>query len=213
MRPRPRHAGAGLALLACAIMVTTPAEAHIVATRLGDFYAGAVHPATDLYDVILWLALGLLAGSLGADRSRWLVLLFPLGLATGFLLAPAGGSFAGDALASAAWTCLLGLLLAAGLRLPSKVLGLTGFALAVVRGMANAAGTGPETNMPLFAAGLVCAGYAVITLTMALVVTFRRADGGERTAWRAIVLRALGGWIAAIGLMMIGLTFAAPATT
>ena len=111
MRRRSNRSGAALALLAVAITAATPAEAHIIATRLGDFYAGALHPATDLYDVILWLALGLLAGSLGADRSRWLVILFPLGLATGFWLATESGSFAGDALSGAAWTCLLGLLL------------------------------------------------------------------------------------------------------
>jgi urease accessory protein len=210
---RSKHARAGVALLALAITAATPAEAHIIATRLGDFYAGAVHPATDLYDVILWLALGLLAGSLGADRSRWLVILFPLGLAAGFWIATDSGAVAGDALSSAAWTLLLGLLLAAGLRLPATLLGALGLALAVVRGMANAAGAGPETNVPLFAAGLVCSGYAVITLTMALVVMFRRSEGGAQTAWRAIALRALGGWIAAIGLMMIGFTLAAPATT
>jgi len=213
MQRQSRRLAAALAALACGLIGSTPADAHIIATRLGDFYAGAVHPATDLYDVILWLALGLLAGSMGTDRSRWLVLLFPLGLAAGFMLAPAGGAFAGATLTSAACACLLGLLLAAGLRLPAGVLGLVGFALAMVRGIANAAGTGPETNMPLFAAGLVCSGYAVITLTMALVVMFRHAEGGERTAWRAIALRALGGWIAAIGLMMIGFTLATPAAT
>lgn len=213
MRLRSNRTRAGLALLVLAITSPTPADAHIIATRLGDFYAGAVHPATDLYDAILWLALGLLAGSLGADRSRWLVILFPLGLAMGFWLAMENGSFADGALSSAAWALVLGLMLAAGLRLPVTLLGLIGFALAVVRGMANAGGAGPETNVMLFAAGLVCSGYVVITLTMAIVVTFRRADGGERTAWRAIALRALGGWIAAIGLMMIGFTLAAPATS
>jgi urease accessory protein len=56
------------------------ADAHIVASRLGDFYTGALHPLTDLQDLILWVAMGVLAGSLGASKGRWLVLAFPLGL-------------------------------------------------------------------------------------------------------------------------------------
>jgi len=48
------------------------ADAHIVASRLGDFYTGALHPLTDLQDLILWVAMGVLAGSLGASKGRWL---------------------------------------------------------------------------------------------------------------------------------------------
>jgi len=55
------------------------ANAHIVASRLGDFYAGALHPLTDLQDIVLWIAAGLLAGSMGATRGRWLVLIVPVG--------------------------------------------------------------------------------------------------------------------------------------
>jgi hypothetical protein len=36
-----------------------------------------------------------------------------------------------------------------------------------------------------------------ITLTMALTLAFRRADAGTSMAWRGIVIRAFGGWIAA----------------
>src|SRR5712672_2955104 len=67
--------------IAAVILLTAAqsAEAHIVASRLGDFYAGALHPLTDLQDDVLWTALGLLAGSLGATHGRWLVLVLPLG--------------------------------------------------------------------------------------------------------------------------------------
>jgi urease accessory protein len=58
----------------------------------------------------------------------------------------------------------------------------------------------------LFAAGLPCVGYAAIT--MAVTLAFRRPEAGTSMAWRAIAIRACGGWIAAIGLMMVGLAFA-----
>jgi hypothetical protein len=43
---------------------------------------------------------------------------------------------------------------------------------------------------------------------MALTLAFRRADADPATAWRGIAIRALGGWIAAIGLMMVGFALA-----
>lgn len=184
------------------------AHAHLIGTRFGDFYAGALHPLTDLNDLVLWIALGLLAGSLGAQRSRWLVVIFPLGLAAGYALATADGThFSGDA-ANASLIAGLGLVLAAGLRLPAWLLGLLGFVLAVMRGIANAAAVEPATNLVLFGAGLACAGYATVTLIMALVIAFRRDEAGAVSAWRGIALRAIGGWVAAIGLMMVGFTLA-----
>jgi len=41
-----------------------------------------------------------------------------------------------------------------------------------------------------------------------LVDAFRLADADPATAWRAVAIRAFGGWIAAIGLMMVGFAFA-----
>lgn len=179
-----------------------PAEAHIISTRFGDFYSGVLHPLTDLTDCLIWLALGALAGSLGADRSRWLVVLFPLGLFAGLASASIVGTWASNGVTTATVITGLGLLIAAGLRLPTLLLGLIGFAVAVLRGIANASGLEGETNVALFGAGVICAGYVMMTLLMALVVVIRRTDLGERTAWRGIAVRAIGGWIAAIGIML-----------
>jgi hydrogenase/urease accessory protein HupE len=202
-----RIALAGAALAASSVA----ADAHIIGARLGDFYNGAAHPATDPQDVLLWIATGVLAGSLGAARGRWLVLVFPLGLLAGLLIGAATPAVPDNAAMNAGLILVLGLLLAAGARLSVTWLGAIAFALAVFRGAANVAGIGPETNLPLFAAGLTGMGYVAITMTMALTVAFRRADAGDATAWRGIALRALGGWIAAIGMMMVGFTLAAHA--
>jgi urease accessory protein len=184
------------------------AQAHIIASRLGDFYTGALHPLTDLQDLILWAAMGVLAGALGSSRGRWLVLLFPLGLLAGLALNRAFGLVSAGPAADAAIILVLGLLLAAQARIPTALLCSIAFGLAVMRGAANADDVGPETNQLLYAAGLACAGYAAITLTMAVTLAFRRAEAGTSTAWRGIAIRAVGGWIAAIGIMMVGLAFA-----
>jgi urease accessory protein len=200
--------GAGLA--AFALLASAPAaEAHIVGARLGDFYAGALHPLTDPQDLILWIALGVLAGSRGATRGRWLVLTFPLGLVAGLALGLASGVTSVGILGDAAATILLGLLLTAAAPLPAWGLCAISVCIAVMRGAINASGMGHETNTTLFAAGLACAGYAVITLTMATCVAFLSAGPARGHGWRAIALRACGSWIAAVGLMMGGLALAA----
>jgi urease accessory protein len=200
----------GRCCLFAAMLIGQPkmAEAHIVAARLGDFYAGALHPLTELQDLILWAAMGVLAGSLGAARGRWLVLVFPLGLLAGFACGRASGVVSVSPAADAGMILMLGLLLAAAIRLPTALLCAIAFALAAMRGATNAGDPGPESDRLLFAAGLASAGYTSITLIMALTLAFRRADAEPATAWRAVAIRAFGGWIAAIGLMMVGFAFA-----
>ena len=104
---------------------------------------------------------------------------------------------------------VLGLLLATAIRIPTALLCTIAFGLAAMRGAANAGDVRPETSQLLYAAGLASAGYVAITLTMALTLAFRRADAGTSMAWRGIVIRAFGGWIAAIGMMMLGLAVVA----
>jgi len=194
----------------CAAMLlaqANAAEAHIIAARLGDFYMGALHPFTDLQDVILWTATGVLAGSLGAAKGRWLILLFPFGLLVGLLLGRIFGATS-TALLDTAMMLVLGLMLAAATRIPTSLLCAIAFGLAVMRGAANGAGSGPDTDWLLVAAGLACVGYTVITLTMALTVVFRRTESDGSASWRTIAIRALGGWITAIGLMMTSLALA-----
>jgi urease accessory protein len=205
MRHRFAHTSIVIATLVASAQA---ADAHIVASRLGDFYTGALHPLTDLQDLILWVAMGVLAGSLGAAKGRWLVLVFPLGLLAGLILQRASGSVSPVPAADAGMILVLGLLLAASARIPTAMLCVIAFGLAVMRGAANAGDVGPDTNLLLFAAGLACVGYAAITLTMAVTLAFRRPDAGASMAWRGIAIRALGGWIAAIGLMMVGFAFA-----
>ncbi|MCP3368062.1 HupE/UreJ family protein [Bradyrhizobium cajani] len=197
----------GLISAAMLLIHANAAEAHIVAARLGDFYTGALHPLTDVQDIVLWIAMGVLAGSLGSTKGRWLILVFPLGLLAGSALGHRFG-VASTGLADAAMMLALGLMLAAAARIPTSLLCPLAFGLAVIRGAANGVDLGPETDRLLFATGLVCMGYVVMTLTMALTLAFRSTAPDGSASWRTIAIRALGGWIAAIGLMMAGLVLA-----
>ncbi|CCE03146.1 HupE/UreJ family protein [Bradyrhizobium sp. STM 3809] len=198
------------AFLASLVLLTHSqiADAHIVSARLGDFYAGALHPLMTLQDVLIWAALGLLAGSISAASGRWLVLVFPLGLCAGLALAAHAGLGTPSPLIDAATILVLGLLLVAALRIPVALLCLIAFALGVMRGAVNAGELLPQTDRLLYAAGLASAGYVVITLVMALALSFRRPETAAVSSWRGIAVRAVGGWVAAIGLMMAGLSLA-----
>lgn len=204
MISRSRQAGVGALFL---LLPATSAKAHIIGARLGDFYAGAAHPLTDLRDVTLWVALGMLAGSLGASKARPLLLLFPFGLAVGVTSAMTLNATSEGALLAAGALVLLGALLALELRIPAVALGGLALVLAAMRGAANAAAIGPETNWLLFVAGLSIAGYIVVTLVSAATLAFRD-EGDDTRAWRRIAIRALGSWLAALGLMMGGLALA-----
>lgn len=199
-----RHVWMSTAML---LALANAAEAHIVAARLGDFYAGAMHPFTDLPDVILWIATGVLAGSLGAQKARWLIPVFPLGLLAGLFVGRTFGA-ASAGLLDAAMMLVMGLMLAVVPRIPTSLLCTIAFAVAVVRGAANGTEVGPDTDWLLFAAGLACAGYATVALTMALTAVFGRTKSDSSASWRTIAIRAVGGWIAAIGFMMASLALA-----
>jgi len=191
------------------LLAASSAHGHIVGARLGDFYSGALHPLTDLQDVLLWIALGLLAASLGASRSRWLVLVLPLGLIAGLASALDLHREAGGPLTSAVMMVVTGVVLAAGIRINAIVLSLLALVVAVVRGIANAGGIAPETDPTLFGAGVAASGYVAITLVTAAVLAFREYGGAEQSPrWRTIALRACGSWMAAIGLMLGGFALA-----
>ncbi|NPU10969.1 hypothetical protein HL666_09365 [Bradyrhizobium sp. 83002] len=197
------------ALLAAVLLAQAQiADAHIVSARLGDFYAGALHPLLTMQDVVVWIALGLLAGSLGAAGGRWLVMVFPLGLCAGLAFAVGSGVAPASPLVDAATILVLGLLLAAALRIPVTLLSAIALLLGVIRGAANAGELGPQSDRLLYAAGLAAAGYVTITLVMALALTLRRPETEPVSSWRGIAVRAVGGWVAAIGLMMAGLSLA-----
>ena len=191
----------GLALaaaaLALALFAAGPAEAHIVSSRFGDFYAGAVHPLTAVEDVALFVALGVVAGMQEPRRARWMVLAFPASLLLGALLARTAAPMASGALTDAAGLVLVGVLIAAAVPLPAAALAVLAALVGLFRGYANAEGLDATTNITLFVLGMVASGYALATLSAAAVLAFRRSGA----PWRMVALRACGSWVAAMGFM------------
>ena len=190
-------AGAMLPVLA----LVPPASAHTIDNRFGDFYGGLLHPLTALEHALPILALGLLAGQQGERAARWLVLGFPLALLIGAVLAVMTPALPSMRFLNAASFVVLGLLVAAGQRLPLTLLIALGGVFGLSHGYENGRAMGPDTAVHLFVPGIAVAGGLVIALVSAATI-----DLATRT-WARVGVRVVGSWIAAIGIMTIGLAW------
>jgi urease accessory protein len=187
--------------LLVALAWATPASAHMIDNRFGDFYGGVLHPLTSLEHVLPILAVGLLAGQQGERAARWLVLVFPLALLTGAVLATVTPLLASMALLNAVSFIALGLLVAANWRLPLTLLIVLGAVFGLSHGYENGRAMGPDTAMHLFIPGVAVAGGLVTALVSAATI-----DLASRK-WARVGVRVVGSWIAAIGIMTIGLAW------
>ena len=194
-------------IAALAAAVPTASQAHLVNTRLGDFYDGALHPMTGFEFALPWLALVILAALQGPLRGRWLIVAFPAGLLLGAMLSAWSPGLQFFQFVNIAAIAGIGLLVALALPLPAPAF----LGLSVLIGLANGYENGEamvfNTDRFLFICGVTAIGYAFATLALALTTLFLEGRGG----WRVIALRAGGSWIAAVGIMVAGLQLSAHA--
>ena len=186
--------------------MSTAAQAHLVDTRLGDFYGGMIHPLTAFEEILPWLALAILAAFQGPKRARWLLAVFPLGLLAGGVLSLVLQNPPFIPAVNVALIAITGLAVAAAINVPLPVL----IGLAAVMGMVHGYQNGREmtvtTDQLLFISGVTAIGYAVVTMATASAIAFLKGAGG----WRAIALRASGSWVAAVGILVLGLQILKP---
>jgi urease accessory protein len=180
--------GGAIGALLPVVASAHPAGAHTLSNRFGDFYGGVLHPLTALEHALPIVAVGLLAGQQGARAARWLVLVFPLALVCGAVLAGVTPPLASARLLNVASFVVLGLLVAAGWRLPLRLLIALGAAFGLSYGYENGR-----------AMAVAAAGGLVTALVSAAIIDL------AATPWSRVAVRIAGSWIAAIGIMMIGL--------
>jgi urease accessory protein len=182
------------------------ASAHLVNSGLGSFYDGIAHLFVTPEDILVVVALALLAGLAGKQHGSTVLFLLPLAwlasavaglcLWPGLQTIPQGGA-AGLPLLSAALLIALGALVASDRRLPLWFV--AGFALTVglVHGFFNGAALAGANSGSLAIGGIVCAEFVVVALVTGQVVSLRKE-------WARIMVRVAGSWIGAIGLLMLG---------
>jgi urease accessory protein len=184
------------ALCACA----APARAHVPAMTLGDFYAGLLHPLTSLEHVLAFVGFALLAGQQGA-RAQASVLVFPAALLAGTALGVSAPPFAAIDLANLASVVLFGLLVAMAISLPVPVVCTLAALGGLVHGYANGVALASSMTPWLYVPGVAFAGLVVATYGFVILDFI----GRRNSAWMPVAVRVAGSWIAAIGILVLGL--------
>jgi urease accessory protein len=137
----------------------------------------------------------------GSRASARLVLVFPLALLVGAGLAAVTPLLTSMRLLNAISFVALGLLVAAGRRLPMIVLIALGAVFGLSHGYENGRAMVPDTAVHLFILGVAAAGGFVAALVSAATIDL------SARPWARVGVRIVGSWIAAIGIMTVGLAW------
>jgi hydrogenase/urease accessory protein HupE len=197
-----RRPGAAALLAAGLLVLPGAARAHLVTSGLGPYYDGALHLLMSPVDLLGLVAVALLAGRQGARAGRLTVMMLPaVWLLTG-LAGLTASSVPDLAWLGTAALLVLGLLVAADVRLTPVAVAALAAAFAAVTGLLNgaalaAAGAGAPTLV-----GIVLAVLCVALLASAAVVPLR-------ALWSRVAVRVAGSWVAAVGMLMLGWTLQA----
>lgn len=185
-------------LVVAPALMSAPAHAHDLSQRYGEFLGALLHPLLALDHAGAFLALGLLAGLRDA---RAAVVSFNVALFTGAIL-PSLLSVAIPFITTINVLSLLvlGVLVALALPLPLWLaVAIAGF-FGMSHGLENGSDIAAGTVAWRPALGVLVAGIAITVPAAALVHSL---PGG----WPRIGVRVIGSWIAAMGLMILGLQF------
>jgi hydrogenase/urease accessory protein HupE len=187
-------------MLACLVIWAScpgQASAHLVNSGLGPFYDGVAHLLVTPEDILLVVALALLAGLGGERHARAVLFLLPLAWLAG---AGVEGTIPAPArlpILNAGWLIALGVLVASDRRLPLPLVGGLAMTAGLVHGLSNGAALAAASTSRLAAIGTVTAVFVVVAFVAGQVVSLRRE-------WARITVRVAGSWIGAIGLLMLG---------
>jgi urease accessory protein len=192
-------------LVACLLMLTSPAWAHAPIMGIGGVLGGALHALLIPEHGMSLVALGVFLGRQQTVARRQEALSFMAALAAGLILIALIGeaALAADFLLLA--TAILGLLIAANWGPP-----LLGWPLAVVIGGALALDSPPEVSSTGEAIRMLIGSGLGAAVAVALLA---EAAGWFRGSGPLIAMRVLGSWIAAIAILVLALRIATRVAT
>ena len=178
-------------------LAASPVHGHLVETGFGAFYDGLAHVAVTPADLLVVVAIALLAGQRGRDAARLALFALPVAWFAGGLV----GARWPEATAWPLWTTLTfavaGSLVALNARIRDVGVAALAIAAGLLHGLVNGATMVPGGSVGLALAGAVC---AIFFLTAILAAEVTALPAG----WPRIVVRVAGSWIAASGLLMFG---------
>lgn len=198
-----RLGGAGWPRAALALVLlagATRAEAHTIMSTAGPFYGGIKHFFLSLDDALAALALGLLCGLRGEGPAWRALCTLPIAwLAAGATALWVALPSPATSAISAVSLLALGCLVAAGLRLRLPQFAALATAAGLLHGFLNGLSMrelGPRDALWQLL-GVALAALVVVVYPAAVLDLAKRP-------WTRVVVRVLGSWIAAIGLLLLG---------
>jgi hydrogenase/urease accessory protein HupE len=187
--------GAALALalaLGCA-----GAEAHLESTGMGPVYDGLLHFLASAEDLVVVLALALLAGLRGAAHGRRVLFALPLAWLAGSLLGLGAAPSSASLFGAASWLLAIGALVVADAKLSLPATTALAVAVGLFHGYLNGSGLGLSLPAIVAAVGVASGVFVLLALVAALIVPLR-------AGWARVAVRVGGSWIAASGLLLLG---------
>jgi len=182
-------------LFPAVLLKPSDAAAHLVTTGMGPVFDGVGHLLLTPEDLVPALSVALYAGLRGRRPGRRALFLLPLAWFLGGVI----GLFAGgqQVISLPALSFLiLGVLIAADLRLPTNWFTVLIVLVGLIHGFFNglALKDGPGS---LGLVGIMATLFVLVALVSAFVVSMK-------PPWTRIAVRVTGSWVAAIGILMIG---------
>jgi urease accessory protein len=189
---------AGLAALSTVLGWPAKATAHLVTTGLGPVYDGIGHLAMTPEDLIPALAIALYAGLRGAELAKQALFILPLAWFLGGVLGIAIEGLPALPIPAISFL-VLGILIAADRSLSRKWFSVlitgVGFVHGILNGIVLKDGPGF-----LGLVGIMAALFVIVALVAAFTVSLKKP-------WARIMVRVVGSWVAAIGILMFGWLF------
>lgn len=184
-----------LAAAAALVFSSTLAEAH-PGSPAHDLVHGFLHPIGGLDHVLAMVAVGLLAAQLGG-RALWLVPAAFVGVMAIATMVGTAGIASHVETGLAASVLVLGAVVALGLGMPASLAAIIVGVFAIFHGVAHGAEIPPTVAGLSYGAGFVAATALLHAAGIGAGLLARPLTAG------AYVLRAAGGAIAAVGVMMV----------
>ena len=186
------------AAVSAVLLKPSVAAAHLVTTGMGPVYDGIGHLLLTPEDLVPALAVALYAGLRGRVPGRRALFLFPLAWLLGGFSGLSASSMPAFPMPAISFL-LLGILIAADLRVPDNVFTVIAIAVGTMHGFFNgiALKMGPAG---LGLLGIMAALFVLVAIVSAFVLSLK-------PPWTRVVVRVAGSWVAAMGLLMIGWFF------
>lgn len=180
-----------------AALLLTPSEsvAHLVTTGMGPVYDGLGHLLLTPEDLIPALILAMYCGLRGARSGRMLLFVLPASWFLGGILGIAG-AYTLEFPVQVCSFLLIGVLVAADIKLPPPVITLLAAIVGSVHGFLNGVAL-REGPAALGLLGIIATLFVAVALVAALVVSIR-------VQWMRVVVRVFGSWVFASGLLLAG---------